>query len=343
MARGMDPRWQSPLQFPSPKLGDRPCDCFNMAEMETEVMVRDISHWEGRRVRRWRLDEGAAEVGLIRGAFFHGTVTGPANDASMLVTVTYDADDSQEELDALALSNCIVPAGTELPQQTAVPPAGPAPPSEHKAAAKKAARISMGGTPSPTRKTAADGERTPKSAGAKRKSTEPQTQPSPRRDDIAAGTPKSAGAKRKSTEPQTEPQASPRVDNNAVTPKRGPGRPSLSPTKKYRGTTQEASGLWRAQITIAGKNHSLTGFKTEEEAALAFNRLAQEHGRKEGLNVVPNAEAYALPEEDEDFPSLPHADDFAPPEPKRRAMAVPARVPEPAAPRASWLRWCSIM
>jgi hypothetical protein len=201
-----------------------------MAEMETEVVIRDVRHWEGRRIRRWRLDEGAAEDGIIAGAFYHGTVTGPANNASLLVTVTYDADDSQEELDALELSNCILPVGTDLPVQTAVPRAEPAPQFEVRSAAKKVARISSGGTtPSPKKAAADGGARTPKSGGAKRKSTEPQTQPSLRLGDADAVTPKSAGAKRKSTEPQTQPSPRPGVPgrDDAVSPKRGPGRPSL--------------------------------------------------------------------------------------------------------------------
>ena len=147
-------------------------------ELRTEAAVtRDVSHLVGIRVKKWKLDDGSN----THGAYYHGTVTDGATRFDNLVTVTFDVAGSQEEMNSWAYGNCAGPEGAALPRQTTLPPAVRIPPEESKRL-RKAARLSGVGakTPSP-RKAAeppiADGAATPKSAGAKRKSMEPQLSP----------------------------------------------------------------------------------------------------------------------------------------------------------------------
>jgi hypothetical protein len=108
------------------------------------------------------------------------------------------------------------------------------------------------------------------------------------------------------------------------------GRPSTSPVKRYLGTTQESSGLWRAQLVVRGKYYSQSGFATEEEAALAWNRLAKMHGRSD-YNVLP-----AMPD--------PSAGGAAPKRAKvvRGAAEGPAAKPQLQGPESRGSR-CMIM
>lgn len=65
-------------------------------------------------------------------------------------------------------------------------------------------------------------------------------------------------------------------------------------TSKYRGVYRpKANGRWMARATVNGKRGSfyIGSFETEEEAALAFNRVALENGYlPEALNVIEPAD-----------------------------------------------------
>jgi hypothetical protein len=124
----------------------------------------------------------------------------------------------------------------------------------------------------------------------------------------------------------------PRCPVGGVSPdgKNKGGRPSTSPVKRYLGTTQESSGLWRAQLVVRGKYYSQSGFATEEEAALAWNRLAKMHGRSD-YNVLP-----AMPD--------PSAGGAAPKRTKvaHGAAEGPAAKPQRQGPESRG-SWCMIM
>jgi len=56
---------------------------------------------------------------------------------------------------------------------------------------------------------------------------------------------------------------------------------------KYRGVCKDRHGNWSAEIMCKGKRYRKAGIKTEEEAALIYNKKAMELGfSKEALNKV---------------------------------------------------------
>jgi hypothetical protein len=48
---------------------------------------------------------------------------------------------------------------------------------------------------------------------------------------------------------------------------------------------------WRARIKYGGKEHDLGLFSTKEEAAVAYDREARQHGNKDKLNYISIAAA----------------------------------------------------
>lgn len=59
-------------------------------------------------------------------------------------------------------------------------------------------------------------------------------------------------------------------------------------TSHYRGVSLSHGKAWRAAIGVNGRDIKLGSFKTQEEAALAYNEAATKHlGDKARLNVIP--------------------------------------------------------
>lgn len=65
-----------------------------------------------------------------------------------------------------------------------------------------------------------------------------------------------------------------RVGSNALNLANSAARPGSS---RFKGVTwNSARGKWQAQIMIERRNHYLGRYRTEEEAALAYNKAARE-------------------------------------------------------------------
>jgi hypothetical protein len=63
------------------------------------------------------------------------------------------------------------------------------------------------------------------------------------------------------------------------------GKPTSS---KYKGVTRRGKNLWQARTNFEGTFYYLGGFRTEEEAALAYNDFAEKHhGKFARLNDIP--------------------------------------------------------
>lgn len=76
------------------------------------------------------------------------------------------------------------------------------------------------------------------------------------------------------------------------------GKPLIDKsTSKYKGVAwRRKSGRWRAQLQTAGKSFWLGEFRTQEEAALAYNAKARElFGEFAYQNEVPRAIARTIP------------------------------------------------
>jgi hypothetical protein len=178
-----------------------------------------------------------------------------ATKKSKLVNILWDVDGSEEELDAEQLAECICDPDSLVPDQRLWPKAIRSPPKKQERTGGRPSAVGGTGPFNLATGTAREMATTPKA--------------NKRKADVDGPRP-------------------PRSPVGGVSPdgKNKGGRPSTSPVKRYLGTTQESSGLWRAQLVVRGKYYSQSGFATEEEAALAWNRLAKMHGRSD-YNVLP--------------------------------------------------------
>jgi hypothetical protein len=76
-------------------------------------------------------------------------------------------------------------------------------------------------------------------------------------------------------------------ENNRNVPKRKTHK-GTTPTSKYKGVSWDAKAqLWRARIQVENKTVYLGRFKSEQDAAIAYNKKAKEmHGAFAVLNCI---------------------------------------------------------